>query len=109
MLSVLARSSFNEVFPQLPVIAITFAFEAILILVEILVKDFKLSLTNNCFDLLANRSILFTTANEAPFLNDSLTKRFPSFFFPLIAKKISFFFISFELIDAFRNFNFREK
>ena len=44
--------------------------------------------------------ILFTTAIDALFLNACFTNLFPSFFFPLIAKKISFFFTSLELILA---------
>jgi len=46
-------------------------------------------------------SILLTTAIDAFFLKASLINLLPSFIFPLIAKKISFFFISFELILAF--------
>ena len=42
------------------------------------------------------------------FLNASLINKFPSLFFPLIAKKISFFLISLELIDALLIFNFEE-
>ena len=46
-------------------------------------------------------SILLTTAIDAFFLKASLINWLPSFFFPLIAKKTSFFFISLELILAF--------
>ena len=37
---------------------------------------------------------------DAFFLRASSANLFPSIFFPLIPKKILFFFISFELIDA---------
>ena len=45
---------------------------------------------------------------DAPFLKASLTNKLPSLFLPLIAKKISFFLISLELIDALLIFNFEE-
>ena len=48
----------------------------------------------------------FTTAMEALFLNACFTNLFPSFFFPLIAKKASFFFTSCELILASFKDNF---
>ena len=41
-----------------------------------------------------------TTAIDAFFLKASLINLLPSFFFPLIAKKMSSFFISLELILA---------
>ena len=41
-----------------------------------------------------------TIAIDAFFLKASLINLLPSFFFPLIAKKMSFFFISLELILA---------
>jgi len=49
---------------------------------------------------------LLTTAIDAFFLKASLTNLLPSFFTPLIAKKISSFFISLELILAFLKKNF---
>ena len=78
----------------------TLANELSLTFLEIFVKDFRLSLTNNCFDTFVDLSILFTTANDAPLSKDSFIKLLPSFFFPLMAKKISSFFIFFEFIDA---------
>ena len=67
---------------------------------ETFVKVFKLSFTKNCLDLIKDLSYLFTTAKVAPFFKASLTKKFPSFFFPFIAKKMSFFLTSLELILA---------
>ena len=93
--------------PQLPVIAIIFDNELSLIFSEIFVKDFKLSLTNNCLDKFADLLILLTTAKDAPLLKDSFIKVFPSFFFPLKAKKMSFFLISLGFIDALLIFKFR--
>ena len=43
------------------------ANELSLILLEIFVNDFRLSLTNNCFDNFIDLSNLFTTAKDAPF------------------------------------------
>ena len=49
---------------------------------------------------------MFTTANDAFLLNDCTTYLLPSFFFPLIAKKISFLVTSLELILAvFKDIN----
>ena len=45
---------------------------------------------------------------DAPLAKASLTNKLPSLFFPLIAKKISIFLISLELIDAFLIFSFGE-
>ena len=39
-------------------------------------------------------------AKDAPLASASLTNKLPSLFLPLIAKKILFFLISLELIDA---------
>ena len=67
---------------------------------EISVKNFKVSLTL-IWRLLFNLFwILFTTARDAFLLNDCETYLLPSFFFPLIAKKISFLVTSWELILA---------
>ena len=51
---------------------------------------------------------LSVITRDALFLNASLINKFPSLFFPLIAKKISFLLISFELIDALPISNFEE-
>ena len=53
--------------------------------------------------------ILFTIDNDDPFLKTSLKKLLASIFFPLIAKKISFFLISFEFIHALLNLIFLGK
>jgi len=86
--------------------AIILPGELSLTIEEHFVKKFKLFLTIICLDFFSNLLILFTTANDEPFLKASFKNKFPSFFFPFIAKKISFFFISLELIDAFRIFFF---
>ena len=49
---------------------------------------------------------MLAITNDAPFWKASLTYRFPSLLFPFIAKNMSFFFIVFELIDAFFIFIF---
>ena len=61
------------------------------------VKNLRVFFTLICFVFCLS---LLTIAKEAPFLKASFTNKFPSLFFPLIAKKISFFLISFELIEA---------
>ena len=48
---------------------------------------------------------MLTIANDAFFFRTSFTYKFPSFLFPLIAKKISFFLIVFEFIETFLIFN----
>jgi len=107
--SVLPINSFNEVFPQLPVIAMILLSEFSLTTEDVSVKNFKLSFTLICLEKFFNLSMVLTTAKEAPLLNASFTNKFPFLFFPLIAKNMSFFFISFEFIDAFLIFVFREK
>ena len=97
--------SFKEVFPELPVIDINFALETFLTSLDAFVKIFNVFFILTFFDLL-NVPNLFTIAKEAPFLIASFAKLLPSFFGPLIAKKISFLFIFFELIDALFIFNF---
>ena len=92
--------SFRVVFPQLPVIAIIFAFEFCRKILEQLVKKLSGFLTLNCFDNGSFLLILLTIDKEDFFLIASDTNLFPSIFSPLIAKKISSFLIVFELIDA---------
>ena len=46
---------------------------------------------------------LSDTIIDAPFLIASETNELPSLFFPFIAKKISFFLIFFELMEALFN------
>ena len=91
----LPNSSLSVVFPQLPVIAIMLVLIFFLYTFETFVKNFKVFLTFIC--RLTSRLfwILFTIANDAFFLNDCETKLFPSFTFPLIAKKTSFFRVFF--------------
>ena len=98
-------NSLSEVFPLLPVIAIILLSLFSLKIEDASVKNFKVSLVLICFLSFLNLSV---TASEAPFLKASLINKFPSLFFPLIAKKISFLLISLELIEAFLNFNFVE-
>ena len=97
----LPNNSFNVVFPQLPVIAIIFVFIFSLYSSELLVNNLRESLLLIWREIFNFFSILLTTTTDAFFLKASLIYLLPSFFFPLIAKKISFFFISFELILAF--------
>ena len=87
----LVINSFNEVFPQLPVIAIILPKLFSLKIEDDFVKNFKVSSTLNCLEILFNLFILLTIASDAPFLKASLTKRFPFLFLPLIAKKYHFF------------------
>ena len=90
--------------PQLPVIAIIFVSILFLKVFEISVKNFKVFFTLICRLLFNLFWILFTTANDAFLLNACETYLLPSFFFPLIAKKISFLVTSWELILAvFKN------
>jgi len=86
--------------PQLPVIAIIFVSILFLKVFEIPVKNFRVSLTLIWRFLFNLFWILFTTANDAFLFNDCATYLLPSFFFPLIAKKISFLVTSLELILA---------
>ena len=67
-----ASKSFNDVFPELPVIEINFAFEIFLTSLEELVKTLSVFLVLIFFDLL-NFPNLFTIAKEAPFLIASST------------------------------------
>ena len=97
----LPNNSFNVVFPQLPVIAIIFVFIFSLYNSELFVKNFRGSLILIWREIFIFFSILLTTAIDAFFLKASLINLLPSFFFPLIAKKISPFFISLEFIDVF--------
>ena len=108
-LRVLAINSFNEVFPQLPVIAIILLEEFSLKIKDAFVKNFRVSFTLICLEIFSNLSILLTIAKEAPLLNASFINKFPFLFFPLMAKNKSFFFISFEFIEAFLIFVFKEK
>ncbi len=108
LLKVFVKSSFREVFPQLPVIAIILDKEFCLIISEVFVRKASVFSTFICLFLFLDLSILFTTAKDAPLLKASPINLFPSLFFPLIAKKISFFFISFELIDAFLIFPLKD-
>ena len=73
LFKVLLISSFKDVFPQLPVIAIIFPNEFFLTIAEVFVKKFKLLATLICFELFIDLLILFTIANEAPFLKASFT------------------------------------
>ena len=90
LFNVLPNNSLSVVLPQLPVIAIMFVSILFLKIFETFVKNFKVFFTLICRLLLNLFCILFTTANEAFLLKDWVTNLFPSFFFPLIAKKISF-------------------
>ena len=94
------NNSFKVVFPQLPVIAIIFVFKFCLYIFELFVKNSKVSLTLTWYFLLLFLLIIFTIAIDAFFLKASLINLLPSFFLPLIAKKISFLVISWELILA---------
>ena len=96
----LPNNSFNVVFPQLPVIAIILVFIFFLKIIELLVKNFKESLTLTWRVVLFFLLILLTMVNEAFFFYACSINLLPSFFLPLIAKKISFFLISLELILA---------
>ena len=69
------------------------------------VKNFKVSFTTIFF---LDFFCLLTIARDAPLAKASLTNKLPSLFSPLIAKKILFFLISLELIDALLIFNFEE-
>ena len=74
-------------------------------MVDASVKNFRVSFTTIfLFDFF----LLFTIAKDAPLRKASLINKLPLLFLPLIAKKILFFLISLELIDAFLNFNFEE-
>ena len=99
------NKSFKEVFPELPVIDINFALEIFLTSLDAFVKTLKVLFILTFLDLL-NVPNLFTIAKEAPFLIASSANLLPSFFGPLIAKKISFFFIFLEFIDALFIFKF---
>ena len=103
---VIFNSSFKEVFPQLPVIAITLEEEFVLIILDILVNKSKEFFTFICLLKFFLLLILFTIAKDAPLFKASFTNLLPSLFFPFIAKKRSFFLISFELIDPFLIFVF---
>ena len=65
-LSELPMSSFKEVFPQLPVIAIILLKEFSLRIAEASVKYFKVFLTLICLDIFFCLSNLLTIANDAP-------------------------------------------
>ena len=104
-LSVFPTNSFKEVFPQLPVIAMILLVLLSLNNEEAFVKNFKVFFTLICLGVFFKLS---TIAKDAPLLKASCTNKFPFLFFPLIAKKISFFLISFELIEAFLILVFKE-
>ena len=91
---------FREVFPQLPVIAIIVPWKLSLTNFDRSVKHSKVLDTFICFFRLRLFWYLFTIAKDAPLLIEFFKKKLPSFFFPLIAKNISFFFNVLELIDA---------
>jgi len=97
-LRVFPINSFNEVFPQLPVIAIILLKEFSRIIEDVSVKNFKVFPTLICLEIFFGLFSLLTIAKDAPLLKASLTNKFPFLFFPFIAKNISFFFISFEFI-----------
>ena len=105
LLRAFPTSSFNEVLPQLPVIAIILLEVLSLTIEEDFVKNFNVSFTLICFGFFLK---LLTIAIDAPLLNASFINKFPFLFLPLIAKKISCFLISFELIEALLIFVFKE-
>ena len=76
---------------------------------DIFVKNFKVFFTLICLEGFLNLFTLLTIAKDAPLLKASFTNKFPFFFFPWIAKNISFFFIFFEFIEAFLIFVFKLK
>ena len=88
------------VLPELPVIAINWASEIFLVHLDKSFNDFLTFLTLRIFLDFFIFILLSTTAATAPFFNESCTKLWPSFFFPLNAKKISPFEISFVLIET---------
>ena len=88
----------SVVFPQLPVIATIFVFILFLNVFEHSVRNFNVFLTLICRFIFNFFWILLTTDADALFLKDCVTKSFPSFFFPFIAKKISPLLTSLELI-----------
>ena len=96
---VLPNNSFSVVFPQLPVIAIILVLKFFLKIFEASVKNFNVSFTFIWRLISKLFWTLETIANDALFLKDCFIKLFPSFFFPFIAKKISFF-TSLEFILA---------
>ena len=61
------NNSFNEVFPELPVIEINFAFEIFLTSLDALVKTLNVFFIFIFFDLFIYPD-LFTIAKEAPLL-----------------------------------------
>ena len=61
-------SSFKDVFPQLPVIAIILPNEFSLTILEVFVKKFRVLLTLICLDFFSDLLILFTIANDDFFL-----------------------------------------
>ena len=65
-----ASKSFKDVFPELPVIEINFAFEIFLTSLDALIKTLSVLFIFIFFDLL-NFPNLFTIAKDAPFLIDS--------------------------------------
>jgi len=70
---VLPNSSFKEVFPQLPVIAIILPLKFSLTIFEDLVKNSNVLETLICLFFLFRFLILFTIARDAPFLKASPT------------------------------------
>ena len=65
------NNSFNEVFPQLPVIATIFPLKFCLTLFDDLVKNFSVFGTLTCLFFLTEFLILFTNATDAPLLKAS--------------------------------------
>ena len=90
-------SSFTDVFPAEPVIAIVLKFNDFLKTLFISFSKCSGFLLNIIFEFF---DFLFETAKVAPFLIASQAKLFPSTFFPLTPKKIEFFLISFELNET---------
>ena len=88
---------FKVVFPTLPVMPIIWAKVLSLVILAKLFKEEKVFLTFIKFFFEICFLFLATTHLTAPFLRASLTKLCPSVFFPLIAKKRSFFLVVFEL------------
>ena len=78
LLRVSFNNSFKDVFPQLPVIAMIFEDEFVLIISEVFVKKFKVFFTLICLLLFFDLLILFTIAKHAPLLKASFTNLFPS-------------------------------
>ena len=100
LFKVLPNNSFREVFPQLPVMAIIFVEIFFLKIFAVSVSKPRGFIELACFFAGSFFWILLTTVTDAFFLIACLTNLFPSFFFRLNEKKISFFLILWDSMLA---------